>query len=182
MKRTFPLVLLGLVLWAGMAAAGISVSGEVFGGLSIPIVQDDSDQGSQFGIRVPVHVLPRLTAEPYFASSTLGDKTESFAGLSYTRDGGKVTAFGLNARLGGAGAPGLSFFPYVGVGSHTLKRSGVGDESDVGYNFGLGLQLSPMPKFALSLRGELNAILTGDASRKYGNVTVGASYNFLSLP
>jgi len=180
MKKTATLLLLALSLGAA-AAHATSIGAEVYGGLSIPIVQDDSDQGSQFGVRLPVHVVPLLCVEPYFASSQLGDKTLTIGNVSYTRDGGKLTGYGVNARIGGAGA-GLSFFPYVGIGSYTLKKAGLSDETDVGYNFGLGMQLTPMPKFGITLRGELNAIPIHEASRKYGNVTLGASYDFLSLP
>ena len=180
MRNFAVLLLLILALGAGTARAA-SIGVEVFGGLSIPIVQDDSDQGTQFGVRVPVHLVPLLSLEPYFASSALGDKSQTFAGVSYTRDGGKVTGYGLNARLD-AGSPVLSFFPYAGIGSFTIKKAGLADETDMGYNFGLGLQLSPVPKVGVSLRGELNAIPINEASRKYANVTVGVSYNFLSLP
>ena len=180
MRKFAALLLLALAFGAGTARAA-SIGLEVFGGLSIPIAQDDSDQGTQFGVRLRVHVVPLLSLEPYFASSALGDKTQTFAGISYTRDGGKVTGYGLNARLD-SGTPVLSFFPYAGIGSFTIKKANLADETDMGYNFGLGLQLSPVPKIGVSLRGELNAIPINGASRKYANVTVGVSYNFLSLP
>ena len=43
----------------------------VFGGLSIPVLNDLSGQGSQFGVRVPVSLVPMLTVEPFFSSSAL---------------------------------------------------------------------------------------------------------------
>ena len=176
------LVLLAALMVIARGAGAVSIGAEFFGGLSLPIVQPTSDQGSIFGVRVPVRVLPMLSAEPYFASSKLGDKSETLGGISYERDGGKQTAFGVNARLGGVGVPGLSFVPYIGIGSHKFERAGAADQTDVGYNLGLGLQISPAPKLGIDLRGEFNAVVTGDTSRKYANVTVGASYNFLSLP
>ena len=43
-------------------------------------------------------------------------------------------------------------------------------------NFGLGFKFSPMAKLAFDLRGELSAVITGDTSRKFGNLTLGVSY------
>jgi opacity protein-like surface antigen len=180
--RTRVALLLVAVMFVARPAGAVSVGAEVFGGLSLPVLQPTSDQGSQFGVRLPVRLIPMLGAEPFFARSNLGDKTETLGGVSYARDGGRITGYGVNVRLGGASVPGIGFFPYAGVGSYKLERSGSPDETDVGYDLGLGLQLAPAPRFAISLRGELDALVTGSTSRKFANVTVGASYNFMSLP
>jgi Outer membrane protein beta-barrel domain len=181
MRTRVSLLLLAIMLVARTAGA-VSVGAEVFGGLSLPVLQPTSDQGSQFGVRLPVRLIPMLGVEPFFVRSKPGDKTETLGGISYVRDGGQITGYGVNLRLGGVGVPGIGFFPYAGVGSYKLERTGSADETDVGYDLGLGLQLSPAPKFAISLRGEVDALVTGSTSRKFANITVGASYNFLSLP
>jgi opacity protein-like surface antigen len=54
--------------------------------------------------------------------------------------------------------------------------------SEIGYNGGLGIGFTPMPKFSIDLRGELNAIVTGDTSQKFGNVTLGVTYDLVGLP
>ena len=181
MKRIIPVVLLALVLGAGAASAiGVSVGGGAFGGVSIPILQDDSKQGTLYGLRLPVSVLPLLKVEPYWATTSLGDVEETFGTLTYTRDGGKVTAYGVNALLS-MGGP-LRFYPFVGIASHKLKREATEDLSKIGYNFGLGLGFSAIPKFDVDVRGELNMITLGETSRKFANVTAGVSYHFLSLP
>jgi opacity protein-like surface antigen len=183
MNRILGLALLAAALAAAPArAATVSIGAEAFGGMCIPVVQDDADQGTVFGVRVPAHVTPLLTVEPWFAKSALGDKNVDIAGLPYDIDGGEVTGFGLNARLGGLGAPGLSFFPFLGIGSYTLAREGSDDRTEAGYSAGLGLTLSPMPKLGIGLRGEFVMIPTGDTSRKYANATLGLTYTFLSLP
>jgi opacity protein-like surface antigen len=182
MKRIVPIVLLALVLGAGAASAvsGVSLSGGAFGGVSIPILQDDSKQGVIYGLRLPVSVLPLLKVEPYWAMTSLGDAEETFGTLAYTRDGGKVTAYGVNALLS-LGGP-VRFFPFAGIASHKLTREGTEDLNKIGYNFGLGLGFSPIPKFDVDVRGELNMITLGETSRKFANVTAGVSYRFLSLP
>jgi hypothetical protein len=170
------LTALALVLIQGTAAAAVGIGVGAFGGLSIPIVNDLSEQGSTFGIRVPLNVAPMVTIEPFWASSSLGDVDEEFGGISYTRDGGETNGFGANA-LFHFGGTGFSFFPFVGLGSYTIKRDGSDDITDMGLNFGLGIGVSPMPKLSLDLRGEVNSIITDETSQKFGNVTLGASYN-----
>lgn len=180
LHRVLALALLALAIGAP-AAGAVSIGLGAFGGLAEPILQGTSTQGTQFGVRVPVDVVPMITVEPYYAYSKLGDKDETFGGISYTRDGGKVSAFGANA-LFNFGGPGYKLFPFVGLGTHSLKREGLADESDVGYNFGLGLGFAPIPKLSVSLRGEFNMIGTGETSRKSANVTLGVAYTLFSVP
>ncbi len=181
MKRILPVVLLALVLGAGAAGAvGVKIGAGPFGGISIPILQEDAKQGMVYGVRLPVSVLPLLKVEPYWATSSLGDVEETFGGLTYTRDGGKITAYGVNALLA-TGGP-VRFYPFVGIGSHKLTRTAADDLTKTGYNFGFGLGFSAIPKLDVDVRGELNMISLGETSRKFVNVTAGASYHFLSLP
>jgi hypothetical protein len=175
------LLILALAATAPRARA-ISAGAEVFGGMIAPIEQDDADQGSLFGVRLPVQLMTLLTAEGWYSKSTLGDKTATVAGLPYTRDGGTLTGYGLNARIGGMGAPGLSFFPYAGFGSYRLEREGSDDVSEIGYDFGFGMVLTPAPRIGISLRGQFDMVPTGSTSRKYGEVQVGVSYTLLSTP
>ena len=180
MRRVFAAVL-GLALVATRAqAADIGIG--PYGGVSIPVLNDLSKQGSTFGFRVPVNLVPLLTVEPFYASSSLGDVEESFGTPNtYTRDGGKTTGFGVNALLTfGTGV--FKFYPILGLGSFKFEREGAEDISDVGYDVGLGLGLSPIPKLSVHVRGELNMIANGETAVKAANVTVGATYAVFSLP
>ena len=47
---------------------------------------------------------------------------------------------------------------------------------------GFGLGISPMPKLTVHVRGELQMAVDGGTSRKFGNVTLGASYALFSMP
>lgn len=178
MKRAIALSLALLACSAGVASAG-SIGAGAFAGMSFPVVQEDVSQGATFGLRFPVKLVPLFTAEPYFASSSLGDKDVEVGGLTYTREGFDATAFGLNAMLT-MGGP-VQFYPFVGIGSTKLERSGA-DDSFTTYNAGLGLGLAPMPKLSVHLRGEMQVVVDGEASRKFANVTLGASYALFSMP
>jgi hypothetical protein len=173
---TIAAAVLALALGAGNAhALGVEVG--AFGGMSFPILQDDVLQGVTYGVRLPVKLIPLLTVEPFYASSTLGDKTADFGGLSYTRDGGDMTSFGANVLLSTSGP--VQFYPLVGIASQKYTRAGSSDINESGWNFGLGLGFEPTPSFSIQIRGELNMLTTGDTSRKFANATVGLNY---SLP
>ena len=170
---------------AGLAAGpvhAVSVGIAAFGGPSWPIAQDDNGTGAQFGVRVPIHVIPFMSVEPYYARSNFGDASETFAGTEYTRSGYDMDAFGVNIGLGAVGMiPGSPFYPYVGIGSHSLSRDGSDDVTEVGYNFGLGLGV-PLPVgLSLNVRGELTVVDLGDTSRKFITATANIGYS-LGLP
>lgn len=181
MRMTALLVLAtaATLLVAGRARAG-SVGVGVFGGVSVPVLQDDQDNGTILGVRVPVKVVPLFAVEPFFSSSALGDKTIQIApGLSTTREGSDVTTYGLNAMLT-LGGP-VSFYPFLGLGSARFKRTGQ-DETFTSYHMGLGLALSPLPRLGVDLRAELQAAAADGVARKMFNVTLGASWPLFRTP
>jgi hypothetical protein len=177
MRRTALLAVLVLALAAPVAAAPIGIGVAAFGGVSVPIIQDDVSQGSLFGIRVPVKALPMITVEPYWMKSGLGDKEETIGGVTYTREGFDHTGIGVNAIFGGG--LGFGLHPYVGIGSHKLERAGTPEIKETAYNVGLGFGLNAIPKISIQIRGELNMVVTGDTSRKFANATVGFGYSLL---
>jgi len=179
MRRLIAVSLVALAMTAGVARAG-SIGVGAFGGMSFPVLQDDVDKGSLYGVRVPVKLVPLVSLEPWWASAGLGDKTMTVAGISYTRTGFDETAYGLNAMLT-MGGP-VSFYPIVGIGSTKLTRPGSADKTGTTYNFGLGLGFSPMPKLSVHVRGELQAVSDGAVSRKFVNSSLGASYALFSIP
>lgn len=182
MRRTLLVTALALAACAGSAhAAGVGIG--VFGGVSVPILNDLSGQGTQFGIRVPVSVLPLLTVEPYYAQSGLGEVEESFGGpVTFTRDGGDLRSFGANVMLSFGGP--VRFYPFVGLGQFTLEREGAEDVEELGYNFGLGLgfDIPALIGLGADIRGEFAMIPTEDTSQKFANVTAGLRYNLFKVP
>jgi len=180
MMRTVALAVLALALAAGVAnASPVGVGVGAFGGLSYPIVQDDVGNGAVYGLRVPVRLLPMITVEPYWLTAKMDDGEEEIGGVTYTRDGFDHKGFGANAILGKVGGSGFHFYPFAGIGSHKLEREGTPEIKETAYNFGLGFGLSPTPKVSLHVRGELNMVVTGDTSRKFGNATVGLNYDLM---
>ena len=181
MKRAFAFALLAITMGAGAAqAAGPKVGFGPYGGYNIALIQQDTGNGAVYGVRAPINLIPLITVEPYYASSNLGDVDETFGGLSYTRTGFDMKVFGATAILGSLGGGGLKFYPYAGIGSYKLERTGSEEIKETGYNFGLGLGIPAGPKISLQARGGLDMIVTGDTSRKFANATVGITYTLMS--
>jgi len=177
MKRLFSAAALLLLFAAGAAhATGVGVG--VYGGLSIPLVQDDVKSGTLYGLRAPVSLLQMITVEPFYASSSLGDAEETLGGILYTREGFEQTAYGVSVILGSPAGMGFRFYPFAGIGKYKLERTGT-DIDEMGYNFGLGIGIGATPKLSLQIRGELEMVKTGDTSRKFGNATAGLTYGLM---
>ena len=101
MMRTVALAVLALALAAGVAsAAPIGVGVGAYGGLSYPVLQDDVGNGSVYGVRVPVRLVPMITVEPYWLSGQMDDAEETIGGVTYTRDGFENKGFGANVPTG----------------------------------------------------------------------------------
>jgi hypothetical protein len=178
MKRLFLLALALLAMTSATAnAGGLGVG--VFGGMAWPVLQDDTGNGTLTGVRLPLRLLPLLAVEPYYASTNLADKVTTVAGIDFTRQGFDEKNYGLNAMLA-AGGP-VSFFPYAGIGQTTLKRSGY-DKTLTSYDLGVGFGFAAVPKLSVDVRGELQAIVDGQTTRKFANATAGLSYSLFSVP
>ena len=175
MRKIFVITLAAMALSAGTAAAG-GVSVGAFGGMSLPIVQEDQGNGSLYGVRVPVQIVPLARVEGFWSTSALGDKTVDVAGISQTRTGSDVTTFGVNAILTMGG-----FYPFAGIGSAKFKRDSI-EDTYTSYHFGLGFNIPVAPKISVDLRGELQAAVKDGTSRKMGNLTLGVSYDILTMP
>ena len=179
MRKATILMLFALALLPCIAGA-TSVGVGAFGGMSLPILQDDNGLGTLMGLRAPVSLLSLVTVEPYFAKTSGGDKDLDIEGAPFTRSGIDVTGFGANVLLTFGGK--IQLYPFAGIGSYKLSRAGSEDLTNTAYTFGLGLGISPMPKLSIHVRGELAAAVDGETSRKWANATVGVSYNVFSTP
>ena len=176
-----------LIAFAAIAAANVAHAGGigvgVFAGSSIPVVQEDTGNGSVWGVRAPITFVPMLTVEPYYAKTAGGDKDQDVDGITYTRSGIDLTTYGANVML--TFGTGFQLYPFAGIGSTKAERSGL-DATSTSYTFGMGLAFKPpVAKLSVHLRGELSAVLDDtdtDTSRKWANLTAGLSYDLFSVP
>lgn len=180
MKR---LLLLGTLVCGltSAARAGTIVGLGVFGGGNFPVSQQDQDSGSEWGLRVPVHVRSLLTVEPYFRVAQLGHAKAQFRGLDYTREGVAIVGYGATVAFGSLGLRGdFPVYPFVGVGSYRLSRPGMSSITDNGFNFGLAAGLPITKGFSVNLRAAYTVV--PDASRNFVDVNLGTTFQFFPLP
>ena len=181
-KLAVSLIALAAIATASIAhAGGIGIG--VYGGSAIPVVQEDNGQGTVWGLRAPLTLVPMLTLEPYYAKTTGGDKDQDIGGITYTRSGIDLETWGANAML--TFGTGFQMYPFAGIGSAKAER-GDAKQTSTAYNFGLGLAFKA-PAFPLSvhLRGELASVLdqdNTDTARKWANATIGVTYDLFSVP
>lgn len=160
---------------SGAHATGWGIGG--FGGVSIPIAQDDAANGVVFGGHVKLS-LGMIGLEPNFTYFKNGDyEVDEAPGETF--ESGKVTSVGVNLLLG-AGAPtGFRFFPFVGAKYYNYKED-VPDFSDsqLGFCGGMGFEIGS-GNLGIEARGSLEVLpLDPDGSRKWVHVRGGLNYYF----
>jgi hypothetical protein len=178
--KKIALILAGILLVSAATSAhatGWGVGG--FGGVSIPIVQDDAAQGVVFGGHIRLSLGGILGLEPNWTYFKNGDWTTSDA-PGETFPGSKFNSFGVNAILGGAGpVTGFRFFPFAGFKFYNEKNdfrdfSG----SHLGWNAGLGIEIGAGP---IGIEGRASGELLpidGGGSRKWVHILGGLNYYF----
>jgi hypothetical protein len=176
-----------LALWAFLAlmlvppamAAPVKLGFGAFGGLNIPVVQDDQNTGNIFGIRARIKLMSFIVAEPNIAFGKWG-APDPIRGFDLGIDGSKIKSYGVDATIGGLpGAPGLKPFAVLGAGIYSIKNDDTGyDESKLGFSFGLGAGIGLTPQFDLDVRGVGIVAPQEEGSKKAVFVTGGLTYYF----
>lgn len=169
-----------ILVMTGSAFALTDISAGVFGGLNIPVVQDDAKSGSGFGLKAKFAPVPMIAGSIFFESRTFGDPELSLYGQSMSIDGGKVTSFGAEAQIGNVGGGmGPHFYWALGISSYKWKRDGYEDLSKVGYHLGPGVEFIVPANIGIEVRGKFEIVpIDGGGSRKNALVYIGANYHF----
>jgi hypothetical protein len=166
---------LAIVLPAAVAsAADFGVQG--FGGVAIPIKQDDNSATSTtFGARFPISGSSAFSLEPYIYGIQDKEFDETFGALPpVTRSGISVTTVGINVALAHLVGSGFKFYPFAGVNSNTMRRDGQ-EDTKIGWNGGLGIGIHGS-SVMFDLRGDFNMAKLDDTSRKWVSATAGLGF------
>lgn len=181
MKKIICLGMLALFLvGTSSAAAAGKFSVGAFAGLNIPLIQEDVENGTLFGAKGRITVLPFLGIEPNLVFSTYGDQDHDVDGTTMTRKGGDVTSFGLDAVVGNfSGFSQARFYGLFGINSNTSKREGLPDQTRLGLALGAGIEFLPADVFGIEVRARIHSIsLEGGGGRNNLEITAGINYHF----
>jgi opacity protein-like surface antigen len=183
MKRTVCMMLALAALATPVMSQGIKLGVGVNGGLDIPVLQDDQKQGTIFGFRGRVNLIPLITVEPNLMFTSYGDPDlddPDYEGITADLDGSKITSYGVDGTIGtGFGMPGFQPFGIAGIGMYKVKNDQTGeDDSNFGWSAGLGFGLGITPQIGADIRGKAVVIPIEGASKKSIVATVGLYYYF----
>ncbi|MEZ5360221.1 MAG: outer membrane beta-barrel protein [Candidatus Zixiibacteriota bacterium] len=150
-----------------------------FGGINIPIVQDDQKSGTVFGLKGRLVVTSFLVAEPHVSFGKWGDP-DPIDGVNLEIAGSKITSFGIDATLGGMpGKKGLKPFAFVGFASYKVKNDDTAyDESKLGIAGGFGFLIGVSPLLDIDIRGKAVIAPQEEGSKKAVWILGGLNYYF----
>lgn len=181
MIRSIFAVLFLLVLASVAQAQGLSLGFGASGGLNIPAVQDDQGTGTSFGLRAILRPISLVAFEANVNFAQYGDPELDIEGVTNDLEGSKVTAYGIDATLGGGAGPGFHPFLIGGFGMFDISRDQTAafdeDGAQFGWTAGLGFGFGLGPSLSLDLRGRFNIIPTeGSSSHKSAFVLGGLNF------
>ncbi len=187
-------VLLALIclLLASSTANAFRFSVGAFGGMNIPLAQEDTESGSAFGAKARIPLTGFIAVEPNFVSVKNGEAEYAVEGnwnQTMTHEGGKYNSFGIDLVLGNVlGYKGFGMYGILGLSSMKFEKKGIPDLTKGSYWFGLGFEYSFTDQISLDLRGKAFIFPYEDetpnkpndlkSSRKNGLITVGLNYYF----
>ena len=177
-KNTLILVLMIFLIVPAIQAGSVNLGIGASGGMEFPIVQQDQKQGTVFGFKAKIGVMPAIALEPNIYFIKFGDpEIEELVESDF--EGAKLNAFGIDAVFGGGfGGKGVKPYGLIGIGSYKFKHDQSGVEStDFGWSVGFGIEIGVAPKVGLDFRGRTIVVSTeGGGSRKSVAVTGGINF------
>lgn len=181
MRRLF--VILGLMFLSVslVNARAPKIGIGAFGGLNMPILQEDQGNGSVFGIKAKVKIIPIILLEPNITFGKWGEP-DPVDGVVLGA-GSKISSFGIDAVLGGTpGAAGIKPFFLVGAGIYNVKNDDTGyDESKLGYSAGLGIGIGVRPKMDIDISGRAIFAPQEGGAKKAVFITGGLTYYLIGM-
>ena len=179
MRKSLLIICIVLIAATALNAQGLKFSAGAFGGISIPLVQDDQGQGTIFGVMGRINLMSLLVVEPHISLTNWGEP-DPIDELDLGISGSKLTNFGVDVMLGGMpGAPGIKPYFLGGIGYYKIKNDDTQfDESQLGYAVGLGISIGLVPTIDLDVKAKGIIIPIEGASKKAVNITAGLMYNF----
>lgn len=169
------LMLMASVSFAQMPKFGVGG----FGGINIPVVQDDQKSGTVFGLKGRYALMQMIIVEPHVSFGKWGDP-DPIDGIDLGISGSKINSYGIDVTLGGMpGKKGLKPYGLIGVASYSVKNDDTDyDESKLGLAAGFGFAVGVSPLIDIDLRGKAIIAPQEEGSKKAIWILGGLNYYF----
>ncbi len=190
--RNAVVLLLFVVLVVAPQADAYRFSVGAFGGLNIPVAQEDAESGTAYGIKARLPLTGFIAVEPNYTYLKNGDG-EVLVDVNgwdetMTNEGGTFNSFGVDLLIGSVlGYQGFGAYGIVGLSTAKFERNGLPSNSNGSYWLGLGFEYAFNDQISLEMRGKAiifpyddstNPFSSDKGSRKNGLLTVGVNYYF----
>ncbi len=191
LKTVLTLLALAIVIVASQADA-YRFSVGAFGGLNIPVAQDDAKSGTAYGVKARLPLTGFIAVEPNYTYLKNGDGEVTVDENGWNEvmknDGGTFNSFGVDILIGNVlGYSGFGAYGMVGLSTAKFERTGIPSNSNGSYWLGLGFEYTFNDQVSVELRGKAiifpyddpsNTLNNNKGSRKNGLLTVGINYYF----
>lgn len=179
MRRVLLVTFLVVLLSPLAEAEGIKLGAGAFGGVNIPIAQEDQGSGSVFGAMARIRFLSIFVAEPNITFGKWGSP-DVVRGIDLGIEGSKINSYGINATVGNLpGVVGVKPFAFAGGAIYSVKNDETGyDENKLGWSLGLGVAYGVAPTFDIDVRGTAIVAPQEAGSKKAVYITGGLTYYF----
>jgi len=175
------------------AVADLAVG--AYGGMTIPVVNDEAELGPLFGLQARLSFFQFLAIGAHYHNANYGNPEQTFfegtpQEFTGSKDGGAVNAFSGDLYLGRVGGQGFNFFLVGSIGSFSWSRD-AGDITKALYAAGLGFEIILPFNLGIEGRGTIEVIpyggdelgnASGDGSYKNATWFIGANYHFGTTP
>ncbi len=178
-RKTIVVVFAVLLLVSTVSAEVPTISVGGFGGLSIPVIQEDQANGTEFGVRARMPLMSVFVVEASFSLAQWGDPG-TVQGINLGISGSKLTSYGLGVTIGHTpGKSGFKPFALISGGMYKVTNDDTGyDESKLGFSTGLGVAYGISPSLDIDVRGLAVFAPQEDGSKKAVSLTFGLNYTF----
>lgn len=191
-------VLLAILILCMASAPGFALSVAdlavgAYGGMVIPVVNDEAELGPLFGIQARLSFYQFLAIGAHYQNANYGDPEQTFfegtpQQFTGAKDGGSVNTFSGDLYLGRVGGQGFNFYLVGSIGSFSWSRD-AGDVTKALYAGGLGFEIILPFSIGLEGRGMFEVApyggdevgnASGDGSYKNATWFIAANYHFSS--
>jgi hypothetical protein len=177
-KMVYVIMLFSFLMSLSSVASAGKYGIGAFGGVNIPVVQQDEKAGALFGAKARIPLLPFLAIEPNFTLAQFRGNDFEVGEQSFTMADGDITSFGVDLVIGTMSSMSkMKFYGLVGLNSNTFKREEF-KKTGLGLTLGPGFEFFATEMLSVEVRARYHAIKVGEGGKSHLELSGGLNYYF----